>query len=180
MDAATAVSLVTTLRAAASHPPPWAIPRALCEALAASASALAATAAAAARALAAHKFEEIAPLIAQSGHRGVADVLAQVNKNLRSEQRIARASAGLRLGLYGRTRLAHAALCGDLRRCKFLVECSSDPDARDTFLRSPLHEALSRGHTAVVSMSLTVWCATISLPAAGVSSLPATHPSTSL
>jgi hypothetical protein len=58
--------------------------------------------------------EDVAPYIAQAGHHALADsVLAQLNRYLRSEERIWRAISKLPLGLHGRTRLMYAAHSGD-------------------------------------------------------------------
>ena len=87
--------------------------------------------------------EDVAPYVAQAGHRGAADVLARLTRHLRSEKRIWRAISRLALGLYRRTRLAAAARCGDVARCAFLLAHGADARAVDRFGRSALDEAVA-------------------------------------
>lgn len=72
--------------------------------------------------------------------------LASVSHYLHGEERIARSCSRLRLGLHGRTRLSAAARAGNVARCAFLVDHGALVRVRDGFGRSPLTEALARGH----------------------------------
>ena len=56
--------------------------------------------------------EDVAPYIAQAGHKVLAGVLAQVMRSLRYDERVWRAISRAELGLWRRTRLAAAARCG--------------------------------------------------------------------
>lgn len=98
--------------------------------------------------------DDAAPLIAQAGHRAAADILAQLNRYLRSEERTWRAISRECLGLFGRTRLSAAARAGNLARCTFLIEHGADVNAHDTHGRTPLLEARARGHGACAALLL--------------------------
>lgn len=96
-------------------------------------------------------FGDVAPLVAQAGHRDRAVIFAQVSPALRRDERVWRAlmrHANAR-GLHRRTHLSYAARKGDLARCEFLVEHGAPVAHRDAFGRSALTEALAGGHAAV-------------------------------
>ena len=94
---------------------------------------------------------DTAPYIAQAGHHSTADVLAQVNSEMRVDERVWRAISRLRAGLSHRTRLSAAARAGDVARCTFLVNHGATVNAWDACGRSPLTEALEHGHTRVAA-----------------------------
>ena len=162
-DAALVSSAVSTLRARAARPALCATSRELRDALAAAAAAAAGVpvgaapappaAAAAVRLppLPPPTLEDVAPHVAQTGHHGAADVLAQTIRAVRSDERTWRAISRLAHGPRRHTRLAWAARRGDVPRCAFLVEHGARVAVRDAGGRSPLGEALAGGHVAAAA-----------------------------
>lgn len=96
-------------------------------------------------------FESIVPCLARAGFRHEAWLLSHLTPRLRLDDRVWRSNSYLEHGFFKRTVLAHAALKGDLGRCRFLVSKGPDINAKDIFGQTPLSEALKGGHHEVAA-----------------------------
>ena len=96
-------------------------------------------------------FESVLPCCGRAGFTADVDRLSALSPRLRVAARVGHASARVTLGLHSRTRLAGAARAGNGARCAHLVSCGADVNARDTFGRSALTEAVGAGHEGVAA-----------------------------